>query len=354
MKKRILAVILLMALLSCTSLLSSCNKKENEKEKFSSYSFDYFDTVTVITGYEESKEEFDKVSEEILDELRVYHRLFTIYDRYEDLNNICTINTLYNGEHRVVEVDQKIVDMLLFCKEMYQKTNGRVNVAMGSVLYIWHNYRNIGANDPSSAELPPMDKLSEAAKHTDISKLIIDDENNTVFLSDPDMRLDVGAIAKGYAVEMIAKSLIEKGISGYVLNVGGNVRTIGNRGDGSPWLAGIDNPDGTADAPYYAKVGICDLSLVTSGSYQRYYIVDGKSYNHIINPDTLMSADIYTSVSVICESSAVADALSTSLFTMSIDEGKKIIERFDGVEVMWVTVDGEITCTQGFSKYVSD
>lgn len=348
MKKRIITIFLLTAFLFSSSLLTSCQK---EKEKFSSYSFDYFDTVTSITGYEETKEDFDKISQEILDELRIYHKLFTIYDRYEDINNLCTVNTVYNGEHRVVEVDQKIIDMLLFCKDMYQKTDGKVNVAMGSVLSIWHEYRSRGIDDPSSAQLPPKKDLEEAAKHTDISKLIIDDENNTVFLSDPEMLLDVGAIAKGYAVEMIAQSLYEKGISGYVLNVGGNVRTIGVRGDGSKWKAGVDDPNGTDNAPYYATVELQDLSLVTSGSYQRYYIVDGKNYNHIINPDTLMPADIYTSVSIICESSALADALSTALFSMSIADGKALINEIENVEAMWVSNDGAITFSEGFQKY---
>ena len=351
MKKRVISIILLAALLLSSSLLFSCQKG---KEKFSSYSFDYFDTATTITGYADSKEEFDKISQEILDELRIYHKLFTIYDRYENFNNLCTVNTLYDGEHKVVEVDQKIIDMLLFCKDMYQKTGGKVNVAMGSVLSIWHEYRSEGIDDPSQAKLPPMEMLEEAAKHTDISKLIIDDEKNTVFLADPKMLLDVGAIAKGYAVEMVARSLTEKGITGYVLNVGGNVRTIGVRGDGSKWLAGIDNPDGTDDAPYYAIVALEDLSLVTSGSYQRYYIVDGKNYNHIINPDTLMPSDIYTSVSVICESSAIADALSTSLFSMSIAEGQALLKDFQGVEAMWADTNGNITFSQGFSQYISE
>ena len=350
MKKRYFAILLLFSLLLNACMLSACAKP---KEKYSSYSFDYFDTVTTITGYAESKEEFDRISAEIMAELETYHRLFTIYDRYEGLNNLCTINTLYDGEHREVKVDRKIIDMLLFSKEMYQKTGGKVNVAMGSVLSIWHEYRQRGINDPSSAELPPMDKLVKAAEHTDFEKVIIDEENNTVFLSDPQMRLDVGAIAKGYAVEKAAQTLIEQGISGYVINVGGNVRAIGTRAGGEKWLAGIEDPNGTDDAPYFATVALESRSLVTSGSYQRYYIVDGKNYNHIIDPDTLMPADIYTSVSILCESSALADALSTALFSLSIDRGKELIGDLEGVEAMWVLTNGEIKYSSGFSNYIS-
>jgi thiamine biosynthesis lipoprotein len=348
MKRSLCAILLICTLLSCLSLYSCTSPKE----KYSNHTFDYFDTVTTVTGYASSKEEFDDVFKQITDLLKEYHKLFTIYDRYEGINNLTTVNELFDGAHRPVKVDKKIIDMLLFSKEMCEKTNGKVNVAMGSVLSIWHDYREAG-DDPNTAVLPPMDKLEEAAKHTDINSLIIDEEASTVFLSDPKMKLDVGAIAKGYAAEQIAQYLISKGIAeGYVLNVGGNVRAIGLRGDKTPWVAGIDDPNGTDDAPYYAIVNLEDLSLVTSGSYQRFYIVNGKSYHHIISPDTLMPATEYVSVSILCESSALADGLSTALFCMSIDEGKAVLKAIGNVEAMWVKENGDIIYTDGFKNYI--
>lgn len=346
--KKFLCSFLTVILISQAILFTSCEKKD----KYSSYSFDYFDTVTSITGYENSKEEFDAVSAEIMSLLEEYHKLFTIYDKYDGLNNLYTVNSLTNGTHSTVMVDQKIIDMLLFSKDMYQKTNGKVNVAMGSVLSIWHNYREQGINDPSAAALPPMSLLEEAAQHTDIDKLIIDDENNTVFLADDKMSLDVGAIAKGYAVEMVANMLEEKSIVGYVINVGGNVRTVGMKADGEKWKVGIDDPYGSDDDPYYATLEINDMSLVTSGSYQRYYIVNGKNYNHIIDPDTLMPSDTFISVSVLTESSAIADALSTALFSMSFEEGKALIENINDAEAMWALSNGELKYSSGFSKFI--
>ena len=213
-------VISLFLCLTCALLplltFSSCSV--DAPEKFKAYYFDYFDTATTIIGYADSKEEFDKICEDIKTQLNKYHRLFTIYNRYEGLNNLVTINDVDDGKHNVVTVDKEIIDMLTFAKEMYQKTNGKVNVAMGSVLKIWHVYRNHGLDDPANAELPPMDKLKEASKHTNINDLIIDKENNTVFLADPEMTLDVGAIAKGYAVEKVAEYLESKGVklTGYI------------------------------------------------------------------------------------------------------------------------------------------
>jgi thiamine biosynthesis lipoprotein len=130
--------------------------------------------------------------------------LYSIYHRFDGIENLCTVNETVNGAHRTVTVDKRIIDMLIYAKEMHEKTNGVMNIAMGSVLSLWHNYRTVGKDNPNEAALPPMEELKTASQHTDISNLIIDEVNNTVTLTDPLMTLDVGAIAKGYAVERVA------------------------------------------------------------------------------------------------------------------------------------------------------
>ena len=349
MKKRFL----LLFLAGCLLLLAfpSCEKKP---DKYTTYSFAYFDTVTTIVGYADSQAEFDRIATDVLAELGEYHKLFTIYHRYEEMENLCTVNEWVDGAHRTVTVDRRIIDMLLYAKEMYKKTDGRVNIAMGSVLSIWHEYRTEGMDAPWAAKLPPMDALTEAAGHTNIDDVIIDEAASTVTLRDPRMTLDVGAIAKGYAVEMAARSLEEKGITGYVLNVGGNVRTVGAKGDGGTWTVGIDNPAEDAADPYFAYLALAGESLVTSGSYQRYYTVDGKQYHHIIDPDTLMPAEGYLSVSVVCGSSADGDALSTALFCLSPAEGLALIESLPDTEAMWVMSDGSQQTSSGFREYETE
>lgn len=331
-------------------LISGVSCTQKDKTKYSTYSMDYFDTVITITGYEKSQADFDKQSKEILDMFKEYHRLYSIYHRFDGLNNMCTINQLDDGVHPTVKVDKAIIDMLLFCKKMHAMTDGKLNVAMGSVLSLWHDYRTIGKDNPSQASLPPMDKLQEASAHTDISNLVIDEKNSTVTVTDPQMKLDVGAIAKGYAVEQVALALTEKGVSGYVLNVGGNVRTIGSKPDSTDWSVGIENPEG---GDYIAYLNVSDMSVVTSGSYQRYYYVDGKPYHHIIQPETLMPAQNgYLSVSVLCKDSGLADALSTTLFCLPKAEGLKLIESLNDAEAMWVLEDGTKAYSSGWNKYV--
>jgi len=347
MKRRINSVILIISLM-LTVTLPSCTKSTG-KSKFSTYSMDYFDTVITVVGYENTKEEFDAVADDILAQFGEYHRLYSIYHRFADVENLCTVNDTENGVHPTVKVDRRIIDMLLYAKEMYEITGGVVNVAMGSVLSLWHNYRSIGTDNPAEATLPPMESLEAASEHTDISKLIIDEDNCTVTLTDPEMKLDVGAIAKGYATECVARSLEERGVTGYVLNAGGNIRAIGSKPDGSGWAVGIENPKGDE---YLAYLELSGKSVVTSGSYQRFYYVDGKPYHHIIHPDTLMPAEGLMSVSVVCENSGFGDAMSTALFCLSLEDGLALVESIADLEALWVTDDGTKTCSSGWDNYV--
>lgn len=326
--------------------LCACSSK---KEKFTDYSFDYFDTVTTIIGYEENEENFKKNCDAIKSELEKYHKLYNIYARYENFNNLTTINETEDGEHKEISVDKEIIEMLDFSLEMYRKTEGKVNVAMGSVLSIWHQYREEGMDDPAAARLPDMSDLKDASSHTDINHMVIDKKNGTVFLKDGKMSLDVGAIAKGYATEQVAIWMKEKGLQDYLLNVGGNIRAVGKRTDGEKWRLGIENPDGGED--YAETLEIEDMSLVTSGSYQRFYTVKGKNYHHIIDPETLMPSVGFKSVSVLCESSAVADALSTALFSMSYEDGIKLLESFENTYVLWIDDGGKKIYSPGFKDF---
>lgn len=328
------------------------NEIDLSKVSYKNYSFAYFDTVSTIIGFEKTQDEFAEVSNEAMNLLAEYHRLFDIYNEYEGINNICTINKIVDGEHPVVKVDRKIIDMLLYAKEMYELTDGKMNIAMGSVLSIWHDYRTEGIDNPSKAKLPPMAELEKAAQHTDINNIIIDEENSTVWLADPEMTLDVGAFAKGYAVEMVAKMLEEKREYNYVVNVGGNIRTTGQRADGKKWKTGIENPTGDPDVPYIEYIGLNGQAIVSSGSYQRYYIVDGKTYHHIIDSETLMPARGLLMVSIICEDSALGDGLSTALFCMSVEDGMALVNSLDGVEAMWVTEDEVKHYSNNFKNFL--
>jgi thiamine biosynthesis lipoprotein len=320
-----------------------------KEQRFHAEFLNLFDTVTEIVGYSKNKEEFTQIATDVHDELEIYHQLYDIYNDYDGIANIKTIND--NAGKSPVKVDQKIIDMLELAGVAYEKTDGKINVAMGSVLTIWHDYRTKGIENPETAQVPPMDKLKEAALHTDFSKVLIDEEASTVYLEDPDMRLDVGAIAKGYATEQVARSLEAKGIDHVLLSVGGNIRAIGIRADGKPWKLDIQNPDLDSEKKAIDTLNLDGFSLVSSGDYERYYIVDGVRYHHIIDPDTLMPAAYFRAVSIVCRDSGWADALSTAVFNLPYEKGLALVESLDDAEAIWVLPDSSIKTSSGYEAY---
>ena len=339
--KRIISLILLLSLVG--TLLVSCKSDDPKSET----TYEYFNTVCTLHSYNgESKANFDKNVEAFLTMLEKYHKLFDIYYEYSGVNNVCTINK--NAGKEPVKVSRELIDFLLYSKEMYTLTHGKVNIAMGAVLKLWHDKREESKISNRIPSIPTEADLTSAATHTNIDNLVIDEDNLTVFLSDPEASLDVGAIAKGYAAEKIAEYFIERGISGYVIDLGGNLRTIGKKASGNQWVTGIKNPDLTSTNQYAAKISISDTSCVTSGDYERYYTVGGKRYHHIIDPATLYPSNHFSSVTIITQSSALADTLSTALFCMSEEDGRTLLATCADVEVMWIYKNGRISRTDGF------
>lgn len=322
-----------------------------EKQRYEAEFLELFDTATKIVGYASSEKEFTDYSKMIYDELKVYHQLYDIYNDYEGINNIKTIND--NAGIAPVKVDQRIIDLMVFSKKAYSISNGKVNVAFGSVLSIWHDYREEGIEYPDKAQVPPVEALETAALHTDIDNVIIDETAGTVFLKDPEMSLDVGAVAKGYATEQVTKFAEENGFTAGIISVGGNVRTIGYKDEKSQlWDIGIQNPDKNSAEQNIFITHLTNLSLVSSGDYERYYTVDGKRYHHIIDPATLFPATYFTAVTVICEDSGMADALSTCIFNMPFDEGLALIESLPGTEALWIYPDGAVKYSSHFEDFI--
>lgn len=313
-------------------------------ERFEASFLDVFDTVTNIVGYAESEEAFTEAVQNIHDELEEYHQLYDIYNEYEGVTNLKTVNDNAGGEP--VEVDQRIIDLLVFSREMYEATGGMTNVAMGAVLSIWHDARETAINDPSRAYVPELSELEAASEHTDFDSIVIDEANRTVQITDPEASLDVGAIAKGYAVEMVARNAAPN----LLLSVGGNVRPTGPKPEeDSRWVVGVESPEDTSS--FLHTLYIEDLCVVTSGDYQRYYYYDGVRYSHIIDPNTLFPPNYWRSVTILCPDSGIADALSTALFCMTQEDGQALLDKFDA-EAMWVTTDGEMSYSPGFEQYI--
>lgn len=352
------AAALLMLILLIMNTLTGCETVNgngySQYAKYNDTFFDAFDTITQFIAYTKSEEEFRRYFDMLQKRFLEFHKLYDIYNDYDGINNIKTIND--NAGKSPVKVDKDIIGLMLFAKDWDKRTNGQTNIAMGSVLRIWHDYREEGRSDPENAKLPPMEALQEAAKHTDIDKVIVDTNNSTVFLADEKMSLDVGAVAKGYATEVAAKELAAAGLESGMISAGGNVRIIGKPFDGirERWGIGIQNPDKSIVADDQSNlldvIFINNTSVVSSGDYERYYVVEDKRYHHLIDPETLMPGEFYRAVTVVAENSGTADVLSTAVFLMPYQESRALVESLDGVEAIWVMKDGRIEATEGMKK----
>ncbi len=340
MNQRISTVAVLLLLLGFA--VTGC-----QAQKYETSFSDLFDTYTTITGYSKSEDEFSVYAAAIYDTMWYYHQLFDIYHEYEGIVNLKTINDNAGGSPIVVSQD--LFDFLLWAKEAYSTTGGSVNIALGPVLRLWEDCRTKSESGSGSASIPDATSLSEALLHTHIDGLILDPSTLTVYLSDPEASLDVGALAKGYAVEMAAKKALDAGFTSGLINAGGNVRCIGMPQDGrrNAFSIGIQNPNETAETSLFDTVQVTDLSIVTSGDYQRYFIVDGTRYHHILDPATAMPANRFRSVTVIHADSKIADMLSTALFILPYEKGLALATSYEA-EVLWIFGDLTWEATDGY------
>lgn len=343
--KRIVVALSLCFCLIFSLLLPGCG---NTLTRYQYTYLDVFDTATTLVVYAPSQSRADEWAKALHARLSEFHWLYTIYESEAGLNNLKTVN---DSAGTPVAVDEEIVSLLKLGKKAHTLTGGKVNIAMGSVLSLWHQARTDGIDHPETAALPERSALQKAKQHTDINTLTIDETALTVELSDPESKLDVGAIAKGFAARKVAAFAKELGISSALISVGGNVVAVGGRPDNTPFVIGIEDPSG--EQSYLFTVKVRDLAVVTSGNYQRYYTVDGVRYHHLIDPDTLYPAEYMTSVSVIGPDSGLADALSTALFLLPPEEGKALIKKVAGYEAVWILKDGSRLYSDNFEQYTT-
>lgn len=322
MKKNVFIIILvfLFCLLSC--------KKQEELKMFKKTSVNSgFDTFIELISYEKNQEEFDKKFEVVTSNFLSYHKLFDIYHNYENINNLKTINNMAGV--KAVKVDNEIINLLKQAKKLYDITEKVFDISCGSVLKIYHKYRDEGLEKNAAGKLgstPDENTLKNAYNYCGFKYLEIDEKEKTVFLKDKHVALDVGGLAKGYATEKIAQKLKDEGVKNAVINAGGNLKILGNKIDGSFWKTGITDP--SQKVPSLLNFNAYENStVVTSGNYQNYYIGPNKEkIHHIIDfTKTLRPANYFDSVTIITTDSGLADGISTTLFCLPYEKAMKLI-----------------------------
>ena len=324
-----------------------------EWHRYSAVFDNTFDTIVSLIGYAEKQETFENAFARVEGIFTEYHRLFDAYHTYDGMENLCSLNQ--KAGQAPVAVDQKLFDFIQWCLEQEQ-TYGtqQVNIAMGSVLQLWHSAREAGIANPADAALPDMAALQAAAQHQDIASVILDPENRTVYYADPQLQLDFGAVAKGYTAQVAANALAASDMPSFILNAGGNVCAGHPKADtGALWGIGIQDPDGGVTGnDLFDTLYAADRAVVTSGDYQRYYVVNGTRYAHLISPLSLMPATQFRAVTIVAEDSALCDFLSTYLFIADYETGRALVDSLPDTEALWIFPDRSVQFTDGMKQYM--
>ena len=312
MKKRIFSLFLIIM------ILTSCSSDSSSRSIF------VMDSVAEIKLFSGDGE----VTDAICDAL---YELDGIFDAYD--GELSRINE--NGGGEMSAHLQKIYDLSL---EYFEKTDGAFSPYLGSVVELW----GVGSRN----YIPTESEIAEALGASDAKNFIRD---GSVLSLKNGARLNLGAIAKGYASDIIREILISENVESALISLGGNIYVHGEKPDGSLWNVAIRDPRGSEN-DWLGSLALSDKFIISSGDYERYFERDGEKYHHIMDTKTGKPAESdLVSVSVICENGAMGDALSTALYTMGKDAALELRRKVGGFELVLVGRDGVVTITDGLS-----
>lgn len=291
------------------------------------------DTYITVTVYGEDTGKAETALSQAADMFMRLERLWSVTDRDSD------IYALNQSSDQPVVMSDETVQLISFALQMAEETGGSLEPTLYPVLTAW-GFTTETNRVPSAAEIST---LLEAVDYTQVRL-----EGNSVCLADG-MMLDLGAVGKGYAGDLVSRVLKENGIESALLDIGGNIQTVGTKPDGSTWRLGLRNP---FDGGTLGILEVSNLAVVTSGNYERYFVgEDGKRYGHIIDPATGYPVENgLASVTVISEEGRLCDALSTSLFVMGLEGASDYWRQHKNFEMILVTGNGEIYLTDGAAE----
>lgn len=306
-------------------LLLGCSV--TSKEPISKTGF-YFDTVITITIY-------DSDNEDLLEQCFSYCNAFEKQiSRTIETSEISRINAA-NGNP--VEVSDTTLELIKKGIEYGDLTDGAFDITIAPLSELW-DFKNNPWTVPFDTE------ILEALSHVNYESIII--EGNTITLTDPNAAIDLGGIAKGYIADKLKEYLLGEGVESALINLGGNILAIGEKPGNSPFNIGIQKPFDERNATI-TSVAVRNSSVVTSGSYERYFEVNDTIYHHILNTKTGYPSDTgLLSVTILSEKSVDGDALSTACFALGPEKGKKLINSLEDVDAIFITKGYEIIDTR--------
>lgn len=254
-----------------------------------------------------------------VEEMRRIEKLFTTFD---DSSQTSLINR--NAGIAPVQVDREVFELIQRSKKISAITQGAFDITYGSIDKRLWNF------DQSMTSLPDPKTARDMVRLINYRNVLLDEENCTVFLKEKGMRIGFGGIGKGYAAEQ-AKSVLKKlGVTSGIVNAAGDLTAWGNQLNGKPWTIGIADPNAARIA--FSSLEITNMSMATSGNYEKYVIIGGKKYSHTIDPKTGMPVRGIKSVTIICSNAEIADAMATPVMIMGVKTGLDMINQLKGIE----------------------
>ncbi|RYJ42552.1 FAD:protein FMN transferase [Flavobacterium beibuense] len=238
-----------------------------------------------------------------------------------------------NAGIKPVKVSDELMALVERAIRISKLTDGAFDISYASMDRIWKF-------DGSMKEMPSPEAIKKSVERIGYQKIILDKENNTIYLKEKGMKLGLGGIGQGYIADKIKELLYANGCTSGLVNVSGDINAWGRQPDGSQWTVGIINPMNKSKV--FAMFPLEDSAVETSGSYEKYVMFNGKRYSHIIDPRTGYPATGIVSVSVFAKTTEVADALATSVFVMGVETGLNLINQLKGIECIIVDDQGNI------------
>ena len=309
---------------------TGCGDKELSKTDFA------LNTSCTITIYGMSGSEGEAVLDDAFKEIRRYENMLSRTVEGSDVYNI------NNAGGQPVEVSDDTIAVLKLGIEMGDISDGRFDITVGRLTDLW----DFTGDDP---HVPEQAAIDEAVKS--VSYRNIDIEGNTVRLADPGAAVDLGGVAKGYIADKLREYLSENGVDSALINLGGNVLTLGGKPGGSNFTIGVQKPFGQ-NSDILGACRLKGMSVVTSGIYERYFVEDDRLYHHILDTKTgyPVENELY-SVTIISPTSTDGDALSTICFALGSEDGMALIETLDGIECVYCLSDGTLLFSSGARKF---
>lgn len=349
LKKYLKSFVIFTIVASLSVSISGCSKKEEFPLSLTNFCFD---TTITITIYEYAGEsEAQDIINECFGLCNHYDKMFSTTKKDSDISKINQSKT------KGCKVNHVVSDVIKDSIKYSKKSKGAFDVTIGELSDMW----NVTGDNPT---VPDDKKIKEAIKHVGYKNIKCEDEKVT--LKDGETRLDLGSIVKGFVADKLKSYMISEGVKSGIIDLGGNILTIGGKSDDEPFVIGIKNPFYNNDiAPivngnedyiknndeYCLKLDVSDKSVVTSGIYERYFKKDDKIYHHILDTSTGYPVDNdLASVTIISNSSEAGDALSTTAFIMGLKDGMNLINKTQKTEAVFVTKDGKIHMSKGLEQ----